>query len=286
MSIIEKAVRGVTQSERPVGTLKRRKKSPERLTNRPPRTEPRSPARIAFREPLQSHGMLVNRQEDALAYDQVRRIKRPILQRAFGAHAQPAANVIAVTSATLGAGKSFVSVNLAAALSIEKDYRVVLIDADNTKASVTKALGLDDQPGLFDVLADESLRLSDVAHECTDADLTVVPTGGQATDSVELLTSLRTKDVLAEWAPQASHTLVVVDSPPLLGSPDTLAIVTLAGQILVVAAVGMTGYDALNRALGLLDEEKPTGLILNKMPSTILLSEEEDSYTYGHSPDD
>jgi Mrp family chromosome partitioning ATPase len=57
-------------------------------------------------------------------------------------------NLIAVTSATVGEGKSMTAVNLAACLAGEYDHTVLLVDADLRRPTVHKYLGLGAQGAL------------------------------------------------------------------------------------------------------------------------------------------
>jgi protein-tyrosine kinase len=51
-------------------------------------------------------------------------------------------NLIMVTSAISGEGKSFTAINLAMSIAMELDNTVMLVDADVPKPSVLKMLGL------------------------------------------------------------------------------------------------------------------------------------------------
>ncbi|MDP1346331.1 P-loop NTPase, partial [Klebsiella pneumoniae] len=64
------------------------------------------------------------------------------------------ANLLMVTSALAGEGKSFTSINLALSIAAELDNTVMLVDADVARPSVLRMLGLPQGPGLLDVLED------------------------------------------------------------------------------------------------------------------------------------
>ena len=86
--------------------------------------------------------------------DQFRVIKRPLIANAMGRGAAPLkhGNLIMVTSALPGEGKSFTSINLAMSIAAELDNTVMLVDADVARPSVLRMLGLEPGPGLLDVL--------------------------------------------------------------------------------------------------------------------------------------
>ena len=66
------------------------------------------------------------------------------------------ANLIMVTSAMPGEGKSFTSLNLAMSIAAELDNTVMLVDADVARPSVLRMLGLPNGPGLLDLLEGKS----------------------------------------------------------------------------------------------------------------------------------
>ena len=76
--------------------------------------------------------------------DSMRRIKWPVLANAFGEQSSgiPRGNVVMVASATAGEGKTFTTVNLALSIAAEKDYDVLLVDADIAKPHASEAFGL------------------------------------------------------------------------------------------------------------------------------------------------
>ena len=86
--------------------------------------------------------------------DEYRVIKRPLIGNAMGkgASALNHGNLIMVTSAVSGEGKSFTSVNLAMSIATELDHTVMLVDADVARPSILRMLGLPAGPGLLDLL--------------------------------------------------------------------------------------------------------------------------------------
>jgi len=96
--------------------------------------------------------------------DQYRVIKRPLINNAMGKGASIIANgnLIMVTSALPGEGKSFTSINLAMSIATELDNTVMLVDADVARPSVMRMLDLPDGPGLLDLVLDDKLDMSSV----------------------------------------------------------------------------------------------------------------------------
>src|SRR5262245_31338947 len=70
--------------------------------------------------------------------EQSRQIKRPLIALATGRGAArlPAGHLIMLASAVPGEGKTFTSINLAFSMALEKDIRVLLVDADVAKPHI------------------------------------------------------------------------------------------------------------------------------------------------------
>src|SRR5690606_32507738 len=96
--------------------------------------------------------------------DELRVVKRPLLRNAAGKGATPVrnANLIMITSAVPGEGKSFTAANLAMSIATELDHTVLLVDADVARPSLPEIFGLPPGKGLLDVLVEPELDLSQV----------------------------------------------------------------------------------------------------------------------------
>lgn len=294
MTIIEKAMKNAAarQAARPVPSTELPPTVPERESSSPPEIVPdaahssraHAPVGRASYEGLRDSGFLVDGQAEPGLVSQLRHLKRSVLKCAFGPLAEQRSNLVLVTSPLPGAGKTYLSANLGQILSIERDRSVLLLDADNTRATLTRALKLRDKPGFFDWLHDPALGFEDVVLETEQPGLRVLPTGKAYSDSLELLGSQRAIDVLAKIMAGAPNQLIVMDGPPLLATPDGAALAALAGQVLLVVEAGVTTEDTVAQSLKLLDTEKPIGLVLNKIPASRLLAATGAYYYYSYSP--
>jgi protein-tyrosine kinase len=90
--------------------------------------------------------------------DEFRVIKRPLIDNATGKGAASTknGNLIMITSALPGEGKTFTAANLAMSIAMERDHTVMLVDADVAKPTVLNKLGLAPSRGLLDILLDVS----------------------------------------------------------------------------------------------------------------------------------
>ncbi len=140
--------------------------------------------------------------------------------------------VVAVTSPTPGEGKTTVSSVLATALA-RLELRVLLVDADLRRASLTRALRVDGTNGLSAVLRN-SADLSECVIAGWTQGLFLLPTTPDS-DAGDLL-ARRFGDV-ARKAREA-YDVVIVDVPALLGTDDAATAATQADGVLVVVSDG------------------------------------------------
>ena len=224
-----------------------------------------------IQERLRSIGMLVPGGLDNKFLDEYRRIKRPLLANAFGKNAGliDRGNLILVTSAVPNEGKTYTAVNLALAIARERDHTVLLVDCDAVKRDASRMMGLDDVPGLTDVLERDDLDLGDVMCRTDIPDLVLVPAGRPYDNVTELFASRKMSDLSEELLSRYQDRVIIFDSPPLLATPQTAVLVTLVGQVTVVVAAGKTPVAMVNDSLDLVPRDKAIGLILNKHTSVL-----------------
>ena len=198
--------------------------------------------------------------------EEFRRIKRPLLMhiRGEGATVVDNANLIMVTSALPGEGKTFTSINLAMSIAMEMDKTVLLIDADVAKPDVTGRLGVEAEKGLIDVLQDDGLTLPEVLLRTDIPTLTLLPSGSRHVHSTELLASERMRQLMLELANRYPDRIIIIDSPPLLLTSEARVLAGLVGQIVLVTEESRTPQHAVKEAVDLLDENEIVGIVMNK----------------------
>ena len=260
--------------ERVAGDLSRRPNLPgEKGLAGDPRARDRSarpigrPARThkVDRDRLRRQSMIAPDGERTLIAESFRRVKRQILANV--ANPKPGApppNLVLVTSALPGEGKTFCAVNLAISIALEMDRTVLLVDADVAKPSVPQALGLEPGKGLMDVLLDRRIDPAEVLLKLDVGKLTLMPAGTAQKHATELLASDAMRELLHEMADRYHDRIIIFDSPPLLAASEAGVLASQVGQIVVVVEAGKTSEGVLKDALGRIDSSKVTGLLLNK----------------------
>jgi exopolysaccharide/PEP-CTERM locus tyrosine autokinase len=218
---------------------------------------------------LERQGYLTPKNSQSQLAEEFRLLKRPLLRNAFGKNAAGPiehSNLIMVTSAMPGEGKTFTSLNLAMSMAMELDSTVLIIDCDVIKPALTKMLGLEGAPGLTDVLLDTDVQLSDAIVNTDLPKLRVLPAGRIHSQSTELLASEQMEQLARELSQRYPDRVILFDSPPLLATSQASVLAHLMGQILMVVEAGRTPQHVVKEAVALLDDTKVIGMALNKSP--------------------
>jgi protein-tyrosine kinase len=215
---------------------------------------------------LHQMGMVTHDGGRTPAAEDFRIIKRPLLRSAGDAVGQGRknGNLIVVTSALPGEGKTFCAINLAMSIAMEKDHTVLLVDADVARPSVLKVLGLPNTAGLMDVLLSERRALSDVILKTNIAGLSILPAGRSNKHATELLASQSMSLLLDDIAGRYPDRIVVFDSPPLLLTTEATVLAGQMGQVVLVVESETTTQRAVKEALRRLDHCTSVNLICNK----------------------
>ena len=215
---------------------------------------------------LAAKGMVTPDQPRTAIAEEFRVIKRPLLRNATdtGPARITNANLIMVTSAMPGEGKTFSAINLAISMAMELDYTVLLVDADVSRPSVFRQLGLPPERGLMDVLAGEVTDLSDVLLRTNIEKLSILPAGMPHQRATELLASENMNRLLKQIASRYSDRIVVFDSPPLLVTTESRVLATHMGQVVVVVESERTTHSSVKQALATIESCPIKLMMLNK----------------------
>lgn len=232
-------------------------------------------------EVLSRLGVIIPDDRRSKIKEEYKHIKRPLLQKAGMAGAQSDHNnLIMVTSAYSGEGKTFSSLNLAMSIAVERDRRVLLVDADVVKPGLDKLLKMEGYEGLVEYLSGDVKSFSDILLNTNVHNLTIVPAGKTHHLSHELLASNAMQELAHELATRYPDRIIIFDCPPMLITSEAKVLSKLVGQIVVVVEQDKTSQSAVLDAISSLDQEKLSGLILNKTKSA-----SESYYGYYYSED-
>ncbi len=232
---------------------------------------------------LNLDGLITTQSGRTRLSEEMRMIKRPILLKAFGKGSRPSdhANLLMITSAVAGEGKTFTSLNLALSIATEMDRTVLVVDADLARPGLSRLLHVSDKPGLTDHLMEENSDLGEILLRTDIPKLTILPAGRKHGHATELLASNSMKSLFNELALRYPDRIVLFDSPPLLVTSEAGVLASVMGQIALVIESARTPQYLVKEALALLDSTDNVSLILNKCKKSIL-SARLTGYGYGY----
>ncbi len=192
--------------------------------------------------------------------------------------------VVAVTSANSGEGKTTVVANLAMAMATS-GKRVLAISADLRKPTLYGYFPDAARAGLLDVLSghrnlDEATGWVNLnGSSAAGGRLGVLATDARFRDPARLFESTDISRVLNDA--RRDYDVILIDSPPLLQTPEASIIAGLADASLLVGRAGKLTRDDARRALERLEtaHAKTLGVIVSDA------REKRASYGYGNEGD-
>lgn len=174
------------------------------------------------------------------------------------------ARSVSITSPVKQDGKTTVAVNLAVALALEYEEQVLLIDGDLRSPQIHRYFGLQRAPGLSDYLrSSRDSDLSSFVRQTFLPGLKVLPAGEASELSSELLARLRVRNLMEEIRSTFPGHQVIVDTPPVLSTPDPLILAREVDGIIMVIRAGKTRRDYLTKAVQSLNSSKLMGVVFN-----------------------
>jgi tyrosine-protein kinase Etk/Wzc len=187
-------------------------------------------ARILERGKTLSEGILAQQEPTGPAMEAIRSVRTAL----HFAQMDAPNNILMLTGPEPSLGKSFVSINLGAALA-QGGSSVVVVDADMRRGHIHKMVLTERAPGLSDVLSGNA-TLDDALFTTAIERLQVIATGTIPPNPSELLISDRFVDLLKTLSARFDH--VIVDTPPVLAVTDAAIVGRHAGITLLVLKAG------------------------------------------------
>jgi protein-tyrosine kinase len=192
----------------------------------------------------------------------------------------PEQNLLLVTSSIGGEGKSLTALNLAISLAQEHNRKVLIIDTDLRKPSIGNYLGLNPQQGLTDCL-NGSADLEKVLIKTEFENLTFLPAGITRINPVELFSSPKMKNLLAQLKESFRDGYVVIDSSPALPFAEARILSGLADSVVYIVKEGGTSLKNIQDGLNSLYEANVIGIVYNRA-TTAGLAGGYHYYYYGY----
>lgn len=185
--------------------------------------------------------------------------------------------LVGVTSPSPGAGKSFLTANLAATLSRLPNHYVHVFDLDVRRASLAANYGLMGEVGFERFLAGETDDLRKVGRHVEGTSLSLYPCYANDYETTPLLAGERFSAFVDSLRALPEDHLVLFDMPPVFANDDAMVV---AGQIdayLMVIEQGRNSQKQVMDAIRLLDPSECIGSVLNRYDGGV-----GDPYGYGY----
>lgn len=229
---------------------------------------------------LAAEGFIDQNNTKSQLAEEFRVIKRPLVNNIQDSaiNGIKRSNLILICSSLPGEGKTFVSINLALSIANELDKKVLLIDADVEKPSISKQFGIKSSTGLIEYLESDKITFSDILLKTDLPNLSLIPAGKRHKYSTELLSSQRMYLFADEISRRYSDRVVIFDSPPLLVATQAQVLAELVGQVVLVIGAEETPQSVVNDSIAKLANCDVVMTLLNKTKKELDLY----GYNYGY----
>lgn len=182
--------------------------------------------------------------------------------------------VITLTSFNIGAGKTFISINLAASL-VQTEKKIVLLDLDLRKGKLSEMAHCRQVKGVAHYLSNSSIEVNDIiVRDAFGEGLDLVPIGVIAPNPTELLLNKRLDQLVAELKERYDY--IIVDNVPIGLVADATVVNRITDLTLFIVRVGKIDRRQLPELERLYQEHK-----LNNM-AVVLNGTEKGSSGYGY----
>lgn len=182
---------------------------------------------------------------------------------------------ILVTSSIPGEGKSFTSANLATAFA-QNGHKVLLVDCDMRKGRQHYMFNVKNDLGLSNLLISDNIENYRDFFKKTKVDnLYVLTMGTIPPNPSELLGSEKNKKIMELFSKHFD--MVIYDSVPVNGLPDSLIMSRLVDKVVIVTELKHTPYELLNNTKKSLEKVNAdiAGVVVNKV-----IANNKKAYTY------
>ena len=216
----------------------------------------------------------------SVTYNEFRSLKRKLIpMTADPETGAMTRNVVMVTSALPGEGKTFTAMNLALALAAEPDLNVILVDADFVRSSIATYFQPSEGDGLLELLTGERQQLDELLHPCEDLpQLHVLFSGARHDSTPELLASDAMEELCVALSKKFPDSIILFDTPPVLAASEATAMAAHVNHVLMVVAAGRSERNQVESALTEVSRCPSLAVVFNRSPEW----ERPLNYTYSY----
>jgi protein-tyrosine kinase len=204
--------------------------------------------------------------------DEFRRIKWPLLASAFGSESEqiPDGDLVLITSAVPGEGKTFVAANLALSIARERSCGVLLVDADIERQRLSVLFDVTERRGLTELLSAPETPPEQFVLDTDVPRLSILPAGQRVQNSPELLAGDGLQRLVRWFSATYAGYVLLFDSPPLLARTEAQVLARGVGQVVFVLRADSTQRSVVQDALALLPGGPLVRCVLNQTQRSAL----------------
>ena len=232
-------------------------------------------APVIMLEALEQAGMILARTARTRISEEYRIVVGRVL-RAMRAETEGngLSNVLMVTSARPGEGKSFSALNLAGSIAQHGSDKVLLVDLDAKLRPISAQLGVGDRIGFQDLVVNPALRPEDLILSTAIGNLFVLPVGTRLGEVLDPNSVRPIPPTITRLARRFPKHVIVLDAPPCLSTSDPHTIAPFVGQVVMVVEAERTQRSEVEAAIDLIRVCPTITILLNKVRLTT-------SHTFG-----
>ena len=225
---------------------------------------------------LERAGLMVARTNRTRTTEEYRIVIGRVLRALHASHeeatplgSEGSPNVVMVTSARPGEGKSFTSLNLGGSIAQNAGESVLVVDVDAKKNSLSDMLGLAGRKGFLDLVANPDLLPDDLIVPSELPNLSFLPLGSrsivdESSPGLGLEERLLTPPI-KRLAQRFKRSLVLLDAPPCLSTSDPHTLCPAVGQVVVVVEAERTQRSEVEAAIEMIKICPTITMLLNKV---------------------
>lgn len=172
--------------------------------------------------------------------------------------------MLGIVSATPNVGKSFVSANLAAAMSRDPRFQTCLIDLDLRRGTIKDIFGIDTDRTIVEYLEEAESADALPGFAPQGQELVIIPSHAGDVHSGELLACERATALFRAMRNSDDTRFFVCDLPPVFANDDASIIMESLDGYVIVAQDGKTTQREVEAAVDMLGHERLAGVVLNK----------------------
>jgi Mrp family chromosome partitioning ATPase len=172
--------------------------------------------------------------------------------------------MLGIVSATPSVGKSFVSANLAAAMSRDPRLQTYLVDLDLRRGTIKSIFGIETDNSLVEYLEGQDPNVALTGFIPQGQELIIIPSNPGEVHSAELLASGRATALLGAMRSSDERNFFICDLPPVFANDDAAIIMESLDGYLIVAQDGKTTQREIAATVDMLGQERLAGVVLNK----------------------